>query len=151
MQSRTDSHVAYSGHLHSQWFLVLWFNDGIVWQFTSWLCWLPLKDLGFCCPTVASCPLILILHSFRLILISNHFVLMTDDANGFRLNHQRHDFQDVHYVVHGRESSATIIWPNDPAAAVVSYDADFAVAEMILLILASFSLALRVHASPVFS
>lgn len=76
---------------------------------------------------------------------------MTDDANGFQLNRQRHDFQDVHYVVHGRESSAMIIWPNDPAAvAVVSCDVDSAVVEMILSSLASFFLVLRVRASPVF-
>lgn len=75
---------------------------------------------------------------------------MTDDANGFRLIRQRYDFQYVHYVVHGRASSAMIIWQRDPAAVVVSYDAAVAVAEMILLSLASFSLVPRVRASPVF-
>lgn len=40
---------------------------------------------------------------------------MTDDANGFQLVRQRHDFQDVHYVAHGRESFAMIIWLHDPA------------------------------------
>lgn len=76
--------------------------------------------------------------------------MTTDGANGFRLNRQRHDFQDVHYVVHDRGSSATIVWLHDPAAAAaVSYDAAAAVAGMILSSLASFSLALRARASPV--
>lgn len=74
---------------------------------------------------------------------------MTDDANGFRLIHQRCDFQYVHYV-DGRESSATIIWRRDPAAAAGSYDAVVAVAGMILSSLASFSLVPRVRASPGF-
>lgn len=74
---------------------------------------------------------------------------MTDDANGFQLNRQRHDFQDVHYVVHGRENSV-IIWLRDPAAAAVTCDAVAVAAEMILSSLASFFLVPRVHASPVF-
>lgn len=117
----------------------------------SWLCWLPLKDLVAYYPTVPSCSSILVHRPCRLTLISNHFVLMTmDGANGFQLNRQRHDFQDVHYVVHGRGSSAKIIWLRDPAvAAAVSYDAAAAVAGMILSSLASFSLVLRVRASPV--
>jgi hypothetical protein len=73
---------------------------------------------------------------------------MTDDANGFRLIRQHYDFQYVHYVVHGRESSALIIWRRAPAAVAATYDAAVAVAGMILLSLASFSLVLRVHASP---
>jgi hypothetical protein len=75
---------------------------------------------------------------------------MMDGANGFRLIRQRHDFQYVHYVVHGRESFVLIIWLNDPAAVVVPCDVAVAVAGMILLSLASFSLVLRVHASPKF-
>lgn len=73
---------------------------------------------------------------------------MMDDANGFRLIHQRHDFQYVHYVVHGRESSALIIWPHDPVAVVVLCDVAVAVVGMILLSLASFFLVLRAHVSP---
>lgn len=73
-----------------------------------------------------------------------------DGANGFRLNRQRHDFQDVHYVVHGRASSAMIIWLRAPAAVAVTCGAVAAAAEMILSSLASFSLVLLVRASPVF-
>lgn len=124
--------------------------DGIIWQFMSWLCWLPLIDLDFCYPTVASWTSSRVRLPFHLILISNHFVLMTDDANGFRLIHQHCDFQYVHYV-DGRESSATIIWRHDPAAAAGSYDAVVAVAGMILSSLASFSLVPRVRASPVYA
>lgn len=75
---------------------------------------------------------------------------MTDGANGFRLIRQRHDLQDVHYVVHGRVSSAMIIWLRAPAAAAVTCDAVAAAAGMILSSLASFFLVLHVHASPKF-
>lgn len=74
---------------------------------------------------------------------------MMDGANGFRLIRQRHDFQYVHYVVHGRASFARE-WLNDPVAAVGPCDAVAAVVGMILSSLASFFLVLRVHASPNF-
>lgn len=51
---------------------------------------------------------------------------------------------------HGRASSATREWLRGPAAAAGTCGAVVAVAGMILLSLASFSLVLRVHASPVF-
>ena len=73
---------------------------------------------------------------------------MTDGASGFQLTRQRHDFQDVHYVVHGRVSSAMIIWLHALAAVAVTCDAVVAVAAMTLSSLASFSLALHVRASP---
>lgn len=114
----------------------------------SWLCWLLSEDPVACYPTGPSCSSIQDHHPFHLILVSSHFVLMMDDANGFRLIHQRHDFQYVHYVVHGRESSAMIIWPHDPVAVVVLCDVAVAVVGMILLSLASFFLVLRVHVSP---
>ena len=75
---------------------------------------------------------------------------MMDGANGFQLIHQRHDFQYVHYVVHGRENFAMKEWLNDPVAAVGPCGVAAAVAGMILLSLASFFLVLRVHASPKF-
>lgn len=147
--------LACGDHLHSQWITInvqCRRNSVCFWRFMSWPCWLLLKDPGFCCPTGPSCrPSILIHLPCRLILISNHFVLTTDGANGFRRVRQRHDFQDVHYVArHDRASSATREWLRAPAAAAGTCGAVVAVAGMILLSLASFSLVLRVHASPVF-
>lgn len=73
---------------------------------------------------------------------------MTDDANGCRLIHRHHDFQDVHRDRHGRDRvSSVMLLRYDLAAAVAVICADVA-AVMILVNLASSFPALHVHVLP---
>lgn len=102
---------------------------------------LPSEDLAVCYPTVPSFPLNRA-GPFHLILISSHFVLVKDGANGLELIRQRCDYQDVHYVVYGRDCSvsaccAPAAAASDAVAATVSSDRS-----------SSFCLALLVRVVP---